>query len=141
MPEPQSRLDEEPAESSLPLRIIKVYIPESRPDAPWIEDEDRYTVALQLSRDVNEYELGTLGEFVVGMLRVYGSTLEVSNTTLEEIEANKVELAQIVSRMEEHGRLDQEAAEAQRAQDEADRASEAERLQKQADRITFDDIR
>ena len=124
------------------LRITKAYLPESpHPDAPWVEDEDRYTVALQLSREVTEYELGALGEFVVGMVRVYGSTLEVSNTTLDEIEANKVELSQIVARMEEQGRLDQEAAEAQRAQDEADLASEAERLQKQADRITFDDIR
>lgn len=124
------------------LRITKAYLPESpHPDAPWVEDEGRYTVALQLSREVTEYELGALGEFIVGMVRVYGSTLEVSNTTLDEIEANKVELAQIVARMEEQGRLDQEAAEAQRAQDEADLASEAERLQKQADRITFDDIR
>jgi len=134
-------LNEVPNEQRSPLRITKVYIPESpHPDAPWVEDEDRYTVALQLSRGVTEYELRALGEIVTGMVRVYGSTLEISNTTLEEIEANKVELAQIVSRMEEQGKSDKGAAEGQRAQEEADRAAEAERLQKLADRITFDDI-
>lgn len=141
MPETHPRPDKATEVQRSPLKIIKVYLPESpQSDAPWVEDQDKYTVALQLSREVTEYEAGALGEIVTGMVRVYGSTLEISNTTLEEIEANKPELVQIVTRMEEHGQSDREAAEAEQAEWEAVTAAEAERLRSLADRIKFDDI-
>jgi hypothetical protein len=128
---------EEVDDPSLPLKITKVYTP-----TPWEhsstvhEDEGKYTVRMQLSRRATLFELDAVKS--LAPISIYGSVLEISNTTLEEVKESRDAIARAVEGIEREGRRAQEAFDAQQAHVDAERAAELERLRALAEQIVFD---
>jgi hypothetical protein len=106
-----------------PLRIVGKPHPDTEVSTSQFR-EPGYHVYLTLSRPITPSEGFALRDQKVPGVRAYGSTLEVSNTSLEEISARKDELQGIVRKMEVEGQRRVEALERHRA--ETTRASEEE---------------
>lgn len=119
-----------------PLKAIAV-------DPPSLESADangHYRVTLQLSRKVTRAEIQAVPAIAKNM-RVYGSTLEISQTRVETVAATTKDIASILATAEEQGRKqDEHAALVARKQAEAEKArvEEEERLRKLAEGIKFD---
>ncbi|WP_137120915.1 hypothetical protein [Segeticoccus rhizosphaerae] len=139
MPERHPGRIETPEDPTAELRIVKAIPPdlEKAPSRNWSGDEGKYTVHLQLSRSVTPYEKKAF-EQVGKRMRVYGSTLEISNTTLEEIRDKTGELSRVVQQAEERGRAMQEEHEERARESKRERAEESDRLRKLSEEITFD---
>lgn len=152
MPEqhPGLRTTEAPNDPTLPLRIVKVYPPTEeqvaqaqRPNSVAYE-QGRYTVSLALSRLITDDER-TAAEQLAGRAisrsRVYGRTLEISNTTVELIADQKDQISDLVKQIEAEGKrlADARAIREQREQEAQEAAAtEAARLAQLAEQISFD---
>jgi hypothetical protein len=94
-------------EAELPLRIIGKPSPDTRISTSQFQGPG-YTVYLTLSRSVTSHEGRALGDRKVPGARVYGETMEITNTSVEEVGDRKDELQQLVHEMEIEGRVRQE---------------------------------
>lgn len=121
----------------IPLKILRVLPPDPYGTSDGVSG---YTVHLELSRDVTEFERKAAPGIRM-YLRVYGSTLELNRTTLEAVKDEAAQLSVTVTRIEEAGRKESELADARREaqrREEVARVNEKDRLAKLATEITFE---
>lgn len=121
----------------IPLKILRVLPPDPNGTS---DGASGYTVLLELSRNVTEFERSEAPSVRPG-LRVYRSTLELTGVTLEAVQDQASQLSAAVTRIEEAGRKESALADARREgrrREELARANEKERLAKLAAEITFD---
>lgn len=107
---------------SIPLKAVKMVPP--APNA--IYGQNEYTVHIELSRNASKFEREVVKKYFPHG-RIYSNTLELSQTTVENIAENAAEVSGGLGRIEREGRAAEDAAlEVQRQQD-AEAAAEAAR--------------
>lgn len=120
---------------TLPLRALKVYPPDDD-----IRPQGRYTVRVALSREVKPWERPDV-DAVISNGRIYGSTLELNDTTIEEVAASTTRISQQLAQIELNGMAaEAESEEKNRVIREALAVEDAERerLRKIAAAVTFE---
>lgn len=121
----------------IPLKILRVLPPDPYDTS---DGESGYTVKLELSRQVTDFEY-TASRNVRQGLRTYRNFLELSRTTLEAVQDQAAQLSATVTRIEEAGRAASDLADARleaQRREELARENEKDRLAKLASEITFD---
>lgn len=131
-----------PTDPGIPLRLVGRAHPPDESVAHsrnWSGDEGKYTVTIGLSRQATQDEQRALDDHGHGSMRmrIYGATLEISNTTLEEVRDTKDELQSLMPQIEQQGGTRQREREARAAEAEQRRQDEAKRLRGLADEIDF----
>jgi hypothetical protein len=85
-----------------PLKVIRARSADPVEEYPPI-GAVKYTVYLELSRKASQYECAVAGR--LESMRLYGETLEIRQTTLEEVAAGKSKFIAIVRDVETKGRV------------------------------------
>lgn len=124
MSEKQFRLPSEDHDHNIPLKAVKVRPPS--PDSTY--SQSKYTVNIELSRQGSRFEQDAVKKFFP-QGRIYGKTLELSQTTVESIAEGAATVSSQLAALEREARIAQDRADELQRQRDAEAAAEAARYE------------
>lgn len=130
------RMPTDDYDRNIPLKAVRVH----PPGAALVQSHSKYPVNIELSRNGSKWERDTVKKFFP-QGRIYGNTLEISETTVETIAEGATEVSRQLAALEREARIAEDREQELERKRDAEAAAEAaryEQLKKLASEVRFD---